>query len=509
MALEPRLTYRLVPRGEPGLTCDTEGVALGGIPVAWRSGDDEASTGWQVCSPDEVGELLKRAYGPQQRAVVDRCHRGFRRAAAQLEGGDLALAGIEALMLRLPEIEAEGMAKLSSLDFQKGGDAWQNEPRVPAGQPGGGQWTSWGASSGQPSTASRPTGSKKREDEETRQPSGGGPAVAPSNDTSPEITVTSSVHESRRQNANGFFENPAGGGTFYIPTAAGAQQVRDTEVHASDANAFQVSWDDNGVISLKDAKGTTIKVPVTTPGEVQSFNATTGRALGVTVVAFPGAPIGSPGGPPTPEDQRRLDEERAAFEAGRSASEQSWSGRVTTGAVLVATALPFLALAPVAAEAPVAGPLNTAEELWPESQEVSVSGNRAITQARSYEAAVRGQYPETAMKDRVFSTVVNGERVSGVPDTVAEIHSENTAVESKFVANWARSIRNPASSAGQTAWGRKAQESMVAQARKYADNFDGGVVYHTNSRELAAYYYRVFRAAGITKFRFIITLVGK
>ena len=113
------------------------------------------------------------------------------------------------------------------------------------------------------------------------------------------------------------------------------------------------------------------------------------------------------------------------------------------------------------------------------------------------------------MKDRMFSTVVNGERVTGIPDTVAEIHEENTAVESKFVANWARSIRNPASRAGKTAWGRRAQEAMVAQARKYAANFKGGVVYHTNSRELAAYYYRLFRAAGVTKFRFVINPVGK
>lgn len=37
MALEPRQTYRLVPRGEPGLTCDSEGAALGGIVVGSRN----------------------------------------------------------------------------------------------------------------------------------------------------------------------------------------------------------------------------------------------------------------------------------------------------------------------------------------------------------------------------------------------------------------------------------------------------------------------------------------
>ena len=269
-----------------------------------------------------------------------------------------------------------------------------------------------------------------------------------------------------------------------------------------------MSWDANGVINLKDANGTVVNVPVTTPEQVQSFNATTGRALGISIYTFPGTPLSAPDAPPTTEDERDLAEARAAWLAGRQTSEQSLSGRVTTGAVLLATALPFLALAPAAAEAPIEGPLNTAEELWPESEEVDASGNRPISQARAYEAGVRAQYPETTMKDRMFTTVVNGERVSGVPDTVAEIHGENTAVESKYVANWARSIRNPASRAGKTSWGRKAQEAMVAQARKYADNFEGGVVYHTNSRELAAYYYRVFKETGITKFRFIITPTG-
>jgi hypothetical protein len=247
----------------------------------------------------------------------------------------------------------------------------------------------------------------------------------------------------------------------------------------------------------------------TTPADLDRFNATIGRTLGVGIYAFPGKALAAPDAPPTAEEQRQFDQASAAFAEGKRESEQSWSGRVTTGAVVLATALPFLALAPAAAEAPIVGPLNTAEELWPEGEEVSASGSRPVSQARAYEAGIRGQYPETTMKDRMFTAVVNGKRVSGVPDTVAEIHGENTAVESKYAANWARSIRNPASRVGQTSWGRKAQESMVAQARKYADNFGGGVVYHTNSRELAAYYYRVFRTAGITKFRFIITPAGE
>jgi len=46
---------------------------------------------------------------------------------------------------------------------------------------------------------------------------------------------------------------------------------------------------------------------------------------------------------------------------------------------------------------------------------------------------------------------------------------------------------------------------MVNQAARYSTSFPGGVIYHTNSTELAAYYSQVFRNAGITNFEFKIT----
>ncbi len=48
---------------------------------------------------------------------------------------------------------------------------------------------------------------------------------------------------------------------------------------------------------------------------------------------------------------------------------------------------------------------------------------------------------------------------------------------------------------------------MVAQAKKYSAGFEGGVVYHTNSPDLAAYYSKVFSDAGIKSFKFVITPV--
>jgi hypothetical protein len=45
---------------------------------------------------------------------------------------------------------------------------------------------------------------------------------------------------------------------------------------------------------------------------------------------------------------------------------------------------------------------------------------------------------------------------------------------------------------------------MVRQAEAYSSGFPGGVIYYTNSSDLAVYYTRVFRNAGLTNFRFVI-----
>jgi hypothetical protein len=296
------------------LTCDSEGAALGGIPVAWCSEGDDGASRWQTRSSDEIREILERAYGPQRGGVVERFHRGLRRVATHLEAGDVALAAMEALMLRLPSIGPDGMAKLAALnDLTKGGDAWENEPRAPAGQPDGGQWTTGGASAGPATSASHSGGTGRGRGGTTASQSDQSRSAGAANGGSvDEVVVHSLVPQSRRQSANGFFVNSAGGGVFFIPTTAGGPQVRPTEVHAEDAYAFQVSWDENGVISLKDAKGTIVSVPATTPEEVRSFNDTTGRALGVSIYTFPGTPLASPDGPPTAEEQQRFDQEAAA-----------------------------------------------------------------------------------------------------------------------------------------------------------------------------------------------------
>jgi hypothetical protein len=244
--------------------------------MAWCAEGDDGLSGWRTRSPDEIGEILERAYGLQRRDVVDRCHRGFQRVAACLAADDLALAGIEALMLRLPSIDDAGMSKLARGGaLTKGGDSSSDELRLPAGQPGGGQWTAGGESDAPPPPPPRQPSSAAH-----HGPNGGMAAEPPGG-------------QSRTQNVNGFRPDGAGGFVFFIPSVSAGQDIRPTEVHTLDATAFQVGWDSAGLIQLRDAKGNVYPVEGNLPA-IEQFNATTGRALGVSIRAFPAVRPSSP-----------------------------------------------------------------------------------------------------------------------------------------------------------------------------------------------------------------------
>ena len=105
---------------------------------------------------------------------------------------------------------------------------------------------------------------------------------------------------------------------------------------------------------------------------------------------------------------------------------------------------------------------------------------------------------------RVYGTWLNGQWVTGVADAVTQADGQ-LAVEMKFTSNWGNSPYNPSSPIGQAPFALDMQEQMLAQAEKYASAFPNGVIYHTNSPELATYYTQLFEQAGITNFQFVIT----
>ena len=141
MVMPPIRMYRLASRGKGGLACDKAGVALGPADLV-RVHEDAGRQRTETPPPMALARILSAAYGPQPETVVLRIYAGLSRAAAAIEAGDLCLAGIETVLLRLPDLTRRALAEIAEL--VKGG-SWEDQPRVPAGQSDGGQWTSGGA----------------------------------------------------------------------------------------------------------------------------------------------------------------------------------------------------------------------------------------------------------------------------------------------------------------------------------------------------------------------------
>jgi hypothetical protein len=141
--------YSLVQRGGPGLACDAEGLTLGPVTLAKRIRDAAGNQQYRVLPLEDAIEALRLAYGPMPDTVIERCCRGLVRVVELLETSEDALASIHVVLIRLPEIAPDGMAKLADAALlRKYNPDWEDEPRVPAGNPGGGQWTSDGGGDG-------------------------------------------------------------------------------------------------------------------------------------------------------------------------------------------------------------------------------------------------------------------------------------------------------------------------------------------------------------------------
>ncbi len=150
-------TYRLAPRGAGGLACDKAGVALGPADLVRVGADAAGRRRCEALPPQALQRILSAAYGPRPADVVLRLHRGLRLAASAIEACDLCLAGIETVLLRLPDLTPSALAKLAEVaELEKWGTAWQDQPRVPAGQSDGGQWTTEGGAGGAPAVGAEP-----------------------------------------------------------------------------------------------------------------------------------------------------------------------------------------------------------------------------------------------------------------------------------------------------------------------------------------------------------------
>ena len=55
-------------------------------------------------------------------------------------------------------------------------------------------------------------------------------------------------------------------------------------------------------------------------------------------------------------------------------------------------------------------------------------------------------------RQRQYEALVDGQWVDGVADNVVQLVEKNTAIEAKYVDDWAASLRNPLSPNGTKPW---------------------------------------------------------
>ncbi len=145
--------FKLAERrgGNDDTHCGLDGLYLGSSPLIVPVGGS-----YRVRAADEITALIAAAYGPGIDAA--RLLPGLRLAAVALQPGDLTRAMIAAVHLRLGEIGDARLARLARAETLLKNNFDPNEPRVPAGNPDGGQWT--GEEGGDDNLGPIPVGSR-------------------------------------------------------------------------------------------------------------------------------------------------------------------------------------------------------------------------------------------------------------------------------------------------------------------------------------------------------------
>jgi hypothetical protein len=162
-----------------GLSCDDDGLFIArSIPIAPRVPNPDGSLSYQLRNLDEINLILSAAYGVEIDVAGKANH--LELIARYMNEGKWVLAKIAAVQLGLPDLPGDAAATraLTADRLVKRsryrpptkcsecrGDSRRtstrkrdvsNEPRVPAGQPGGGEWESGDAGGIGPKPASNP-----------------------------------------------------------------------------------------------------------------------------------------------------------------------------------------------------------------------------------------------------------------------------------------------------------------------------------------------------------------
>jgi hypothetical protein len=104
--------FRLTARGGDGLCCDRQGIALGPVALV-EAADANGRRVYRVRPAEEIARALALAYDPFTTDDLARRLSGLEVAARALEADDLAKATVATVLMKLPPLSAEAMAKLA------------------------------------------------------------------------------------------------------------------------------------------------------------------------------------------------------------------------------------------------------------------------------------------------------------------------------------------------------------------------------------------------------------
>jgi len=136
--------YRLAGQDGPGLSCDENGAKLGPITLVKRN-KTNSGLSYAVVDPLGLAAAFKAAFGATEASEINRIEARLNAIAHALNAGNPCLAAIIAVQMRVPEFGPGALKRITAL--AKLLKAYNpDEPRVPAGNPDGGEWTGDGDS---------------------------------------------------------------------------------------------------------------------------------------------------------------------------------------------------------------------------------------------------------------------------------------------------------------------------------------------------------------------------
>lgn len=104
--------FRLTARGGDGLCCDRRGIALGPVALV-EAADANGRRVYRLRPAEEIARALALAYDPFTTDDLARRLSGLEVAARALEADDLAKATVATVLMKLPPLSDDAMAKLA------------------------------------------------------------------------------------------------------------------------------------------------------------------------------------------------------------------------------------------------------------------------------------------------------------------------------------------------------------------------------------------------------------